>query len=99
MFLQKKRLFVNSIPSEERNEQAEEPDQRQQSMDDLSIARRYKRRCLLVLLPSFPLLLLGFLCVLLAHTIVILFVSIVLVSLAYRFLNVTSSGSARYPPL
>jgi Flp pilus assembly protein TadB len=85
MFLQSKRHFVHPASFEAKNKQAEEPEQRQTNAESIGV--RHERTRLLVLSVSLLILLCNFLAFLLAHTIVPLFVGMILVFIGYRYLD------------
>lgn len=98
MFRQQNRRCKRNTSSEGHAERAEEPDQQRLNTNGELVVRHEKIR-LVVLSLSFLALLLGFLSFLMGHTIVPLFTSIVLVSLAYVCLDASFRASEGAPPL
>lgn len=97
MFLQCKKVVLRTLSFAEQDEWAEEPDQGWQQVNDGDLIRHETIR-ILVLAASLLTLLLSFLGFLFAHTIVPLFVSIVVIFIAYRCLDAHFSASERHPP-
>ncbi len=96
MFLPNKHFFKNAFSCDEPTELAEEPDQPGLCTHATLICHEKFR--VIVLLVSFLVLLCGFLCFLLLHTIVPLFVAISIVFFGYRFFDAFLRTLEHAPP-
>ncbi|BCL83880.1 hypothetical protein ccbrp13_63450 [Ktedonobacteria bacterium brp13] len=96
MFLPNKHFFKHAFSCDEYTELAEEPDQRGLCAHALLI--HHEKIRVMVLLVSFLVLLCGFLCVLLIHTVVPLLVAIIIIFLGYRSFDAFLRVSEHTPP-